>query len=35
MRWGGAAMEAKLRQYVEILGWATVILAIVAYLVLR
>ena len=35
MRWGGAAMEAKLRQYVEILGWATVILAVVAYLVLR
>ena len=35
MRWGGAAMEAKLRQYVEILGWAVVILAVLAYLILR
>ena len=35
MRWGGATMEQKLRQYVEILGWAVVTLAIIAYLVLR
>lgn len=35
MRWGGAAMEAKLREYVEVLGWAVVGLAVVAYLILR
>ena len=35
MRWGGAAMEQKLRQYVEILGWAVVLIAIAAYLILR
>ncbi|MCW8091890.1 YqaA family protein [Alteromonas sp. ASW11-130] len=35
MKWGGTAMEAKLRQYVEVLGWATVLLAIGAYFVLR
>lgn len=35
MRWGGAPMEQKLRDYVEILGWAVVILAVVAYLILR
>ncbi len=35
MKWGGSAMEAKLRQYVEFLGWATVIIAIGAYLMLR
>jgi membrane protein YqaA with SNARE-associated domain len=35
MRWGGAPMEAKLRQYVEVLGWAVVLLAVAAYLILR
>jgi membrane protein YqaA with SNARE-associated domain len=35
MRWGGAAMEAKLRDYVEVLGWAVVGLAVIAYLILR
>lgn len=35
MRWGGAAMEAKLREYVEILGWVTVALAVIAYFTLR
>ncbi|GAA0342280.1 YqaA family protein [Bowmanella denitrificans] len=35
MRWGGKKMEDKLRDYVETLGWATVVLAIVAYLLLR
>ena len=35
MRWGGAAMEQKLRQYVEAIGWSVVVLAIIAYLLLR
>lgn len=35
MRWGGARMEAELRKYVEVLGWAVIILAITAYLILR
>lgn len=35
MRWGGAAMEAKLREYVEYLGWATVAIAVIAYLLLH
>ena len=35
MRWGGAAMEQEPRQYVEVLGWGVVILAIFAYLLLR
>lgn len=35
MRWGGEKMENTLRKYVEILGWAVVILAVGAYLVLR
>ena len=35
MRWGGAAMEQKLRQYVEIIGWSVVVLAFIAYLLLR
>lgn len=35
MRWGGATMEAKLRQYVEVLGWAVVAIAVVAYLIFR
>ena len=35
MKWGGARMEEQLRKYVEVLGWAVVGLAIVAYLMLR
>mgnify|MGYP005989742331 FL=1 len=35
MYWGGARMEAKLRQYVEFLGWTVVILAVIAYLLVR
>lgn len=35
MRWGGAKMEAQLRQYIEILGWGVVLLAIAAYLTLK
>lgn len=35
MRFGGAPMEAKLRQYVEVLGWAVVVLAVIAFFLLR
>ncbi len=35
MRWGGAPMEAKLRQYVEVLGWAVIALAILAYFIVK
>ncbi|GGA99433.1 YqaA family protein [Agarivorans gilvus] len=35
MMWGGPRMEAQLRKYVEVLGWLVVVLAVVAYLLLR
>ena len=35
MRWGGAKMEAKLREYIDIIGWSVVALAVVLYLLLR
>ena len=35
MRWGGARMEQELRKYVEVIGWAVIMLAIVAYLLFR
>ncbi|GLR72551.1 YqaA family protein [Agaribacter marinus] len=35
MKWGGPPMEAKLKDYIEIIGWAVVVLAIVAYFILR
>jgi len=35
MMWGGARMDAQLRKYVEVLGWLVVVLAVVAYLLLR
>ncbi|WP_427982163.1 YqaA family protein [Agarivorans sp.] len=35
MMWGGPRMEAQLRKYVEVLGWLVVILAVVAYLLLK
>lgn len=35
MRFGGEAMEKKLRQYVEVLGWAVIALAVAAYFVLK
>jgi len=35
MKWGGAKMEAKLRQYIEILGWGLVVLIALAYFLLR
>ncbi|MFT4652893.1 MAG: membrane protein YqaA with SNARE-associated domain [Kangiellaceae bacterium] len=35
MKYGGPPMEAKLKKHVEYIGWAVIILAIVAYLILR
>ncbi|HBC58362.1 MAG TPA: hypothetical protein DCZ03_14475 [Gammaproteobacteria bacterium] len=35
MRWGGAPMESKLKQYVEMIGWGTVGLIGIAYVVHR
>jgi membrane protein YqaA with SNARE-associated domain len=35
VRWGGPAVERRLRTHVEILGWAFVILLAIAYLLLR
>ena len=35
MRWGGKQMENKLREWVEILGWAVIAIAVILYLILR
>ncbi len=35
IKWGGAAMEKKLRQYIDILGWGVVALIIIVYLLNR
>ena len=35
MRWGGGKMEQKIRKYVDVLGWAVVILGVLLYLALR
>lgn len=35
MLWGGERMEKQIRKYMDTLGWAVVILAIVAYLILK
>ena len=35
MLWGGESMEANLRKYMDLIGWAVVVLAIVAYIVLK
>lgn len=35
IRWGGVAMEKKLRQWIDILGWAIVLLIVFAYLLTR
>jgi len=35
IRWGGPAVEQRLRTHVEILGWAFVALLVIAYLLLR
>lgn len=32
IKWGGAAMEKKLRQYIDILGWGMVVLIVIVYL---
>ncbi|TCP94879.1 membrane protein YqaA with SNARE-associated domain [Cricetibacter osteomyelitidis] len=33
--WGGKRFEAKLRKYIEIIGWAVVVLAVIVYLIFR
>ncbi len=35
MRWGGVRMEKQLFKYIDLLGWATVLLAAVAYVLLK
>ena len=35
MKWGGAKMEQKLRQYIDLIGWLCVVAAIVAYFVIK
>jgi len=35
IQWGGAAMEQKLRQWVDVLGWGLVALIVIAYIFLR
>ncbi|MCD8547264.1 MAG: DedA family protein [Aeromonadaceae bacterium] len=35
MKWGGARMEQKLRQYIDLIGWLTVALAVIVYLIFR
>jgi len=34
MKWGGVSMEKKLHDYIDYLGWATVIAGVVGYLLL-
>jgi membrane protein YqaA with SNARE-associated domain len=35
MKYGGPMMERKLKKYIEIIGWGTVVLAVILYLVFR
>ena len=35
MKWGGAKMEQKLRQYIDLIGWLCVVAAIAAYFVIK
>lgn len=35
MKHGGPMMEAKLKKYIEIIGWGTVVLAVALYLIFR
>lgn len=35
MKWGGPIMEKHLRQHMDVIGWAVIVLAIIAYLILR
>ncbi len=32
-KWGGKAMEHKLRQYMEIIGWSVLVLGVVGYII--
>lgn len=33
MRWGGEPMQTKLREYIDILGWTVIILAVMVYFI--
>jgi membrane protein DedA with SNARE-associated domain len=33
--WGGEPMERRLREYVDIISWATIVLIVVGYLIYR
>jgi membrane protein YqaA with SNARE-associated domain len=35
MKYGGPMMELKLKKYIEIIGWLTVVIAVVLYLIFR
>lgn len=35
MKWGGARMERKLRQFIDVIGWSCVVLALVLYFVFK
>jgi membrane protein DedA with SNARE-associated domain len=35
MKYGGPMMELKLKKYIEVIGWATVAIAVVVYLIFR
>jgi membrane protein YqaA with SNARE-associated domain len=35
IQWGGSAMEKKLRQWIDVLGWVFVLLIVIAYFILR
>lgn len=35
IKWGGSAMEKKLRKWIDVLGWGLVALIIIAYFILR
>lgn len=35
IKWGGAAMETKLRQWIDVLGWAIVAIIVIVYLLNR
>ena len=35
IQWGGSAMEAKLRKWIDVLGWGLVVLIIIAYFIAR
>ena len=35
MKWGGAPMERYLKRYIDIIGWATLIILVIAYIIYR